>query len=216
MCYSSGSVWGHCLKLPCQNMGCTEPWMCLQLRTFTVLPQCSCSHSQRVLKASETYGVCLGLWVVCAPGLHSLQTPSLFTELCPSSCLHCGTQELLGHSNDPEVLKAKSCTPLPMHYSQALPKGTLQTQPLAWKQGSFVNCNWFWSLMLSRGFSMAAIHWGRKLLLCPMSILTAFSLIPASNLNGIKYYLYMPSPEMPVWKTSSVLSTGIRNVVFLC
>lgn len=53
------------------------------------------------------------------------------SELCPSSCLHFGTQELLGHINDPEVLKAKSCTPLPMHYSKELPKGTLQTQPLA-------------------------------------------------------------------------------------
>lgn len=162
-------------------MGCTEPWMCLQLRT--VLPQCSCSHSQRVLKASETHGVCLGLWVVCAPGLHSLQTPSLFTELCPCtvaprSCwttlmtLRCWRQNPALHC---PCITAR-------HYPKAL-----QTQPLAWKQASFVNCNWFWSLMLSREFSMAAKHWGRKLLLCPMSILTALSLIPASNLNGIKY-----------------------------
>lgn len=63
------------------------------------------------------------------PILHA--DTSLSTELCPSSCLHCWTQELLDHINDPAVLKAKFCTPLPMHYSKTLPKGTLQPQPLA-------------------------------------------------------------------------------------
>lgn len=149
--------------------------MCLQLRTCTILPQSRCSHCQRVLKPSRIYRICLRLWVVCAPGLYSMQTPSLFTALCPSSCPCSWTRELVDRINGPAVLKAKSCTPLPTPYSKTLPKGTLQTQPLAWKQASFVNCNWFWSLMLSREFSITAIHWGRKLLLCPMSINSPFS-----------------------------------------